>query len=75
MTTSWIIIRLADEKVIAETYNPAVVEALNADKYKTVPILEYLQNLNRDLRDARIETAGTITDGKVEFHPVDTEKQ
>lgn len=54
---SWIIREKASKAVIAETFNPALVEALNTEKYEAVPILEYLQSLNeivklaRDVRD------------------------
>ena len=46
-TASWVIVRLADNAPLFETYNPKVVAHLNAAKYKAVPILEYLQDFNR----------------------------
>lgn len=45
-TASWVIKRL-DGEVMFETYNERLVSALNTEKYTAVPILEYLQLLNR----------------------------
>lgn len=43
---SWIIREKASKKVIAETFSPALAEAVNTEKYEVIPILEYLQSLN-----------------------------
>ena len=45
--TSWILRNKATKEVIAETFDPKKVKYLNTDKYEAVPILEYLQSLNR----------------------------
>lgn len=44
---SWVIIEISTGTAILETYNPKVVAALNTTNYKAVPILEYLQGLNK----------------------------
>jgi hypothetical protein len=49
-TASWVIRERSTGRVIAETFNPAVVAALNTSKYEAVPILEYLYSLNRAAR-------------------------
>lgn len=46
-TASWVISEIATGIIIMETFNPALVEILNKEKYKAVPILEHLQSLNR----------------------------
>jgi hypothetical protein len=46
-TASWVIINKETNEVIMETFNEKVVQALNTVKYKAVPILEYLQSLNK----------------------------
>lgn len=46
-TASWVVRNKATGEVILETYNPKLVAALNAEKYEAVPILQYLQSLNR----------------------------
>ena len=46
MTTSWVIVRLADGKAIAETFLPHVASSVNKAKYRAVPILEYLVSIN-----------------------------
>jgi len=33
-----------------ETFNRSVVDRLNRDKFEAVPILQYLQNLNAEIR-------------------------
>jgi len=43
---SWVIVRISDGHAIAETYSRSVVSAINTDKYKAVPILEYLVSIN-----------------------------
>ncbi len=50
-TASWVVRLRADKSVIFETFNPRTVAALNADKYEAVPILEYLEGINREIRE------------------------
>ncbi len=45
-TASWVISEIETGKIIMETFNPALVELLNKEKYKATPILEHLQSLN-----------------------------
>lgn len=49
--TSWVIIELSTDKALFETWNPKLVHALNTEKYKAVPILKYLGDLNRKIRE------------------------
>lgn len=49
-TASWVICRKATGEVMFETYSPEVVAALNTSVYEAVPILSYLQALNRSIR-------------------------
>jgi hypothetical protein len=44
---SWVIIEIATGNAIFETFNKITASAVNANKYKAVPILEYLQSLNK----------------------------
>lgn len=46
-TASWVIRDRVSGKVLFETFNPKIVAALNTSRYEAVPILEYLQSLNR----------------------------
>lgn len=43
---SWVIIEKSTGKVIMETFDKRKIDALNTEKYKAVPILEYLVGLN-----------------------------
>ncbi len=43
---SWVIRNKETGEVIAETFDPAKVAALNTSKYEAVPILQHLQELN-----------------------------
>jgi len=56
-TPSWVIQNKETGEVIAETYDPKKVAALNKEKYKATPILEYLQNLNRKIKEEAPTTA------------------
>ncbi len=47
MATSWVIIRLSDNAAILETWSEKVAKAINTEKYKAVPIMEYLTGLNK----------------------------
>ncbi len=46
-TASWVLREKATGRVIAETFSPKVVAALNTEKYEAVPIHAYLASLNR----------------------------
>lgn len=46
-TASWVIREKESGRVICETFSERVVSALNATKYEAVPILQYLQEVNR----------------------------
>jgi len=48
-SNSWIIVRIADNKAILETYNPAIVAKINTQKYMAIPAYEYLCNLNKHI--------------------------
>lgn len=47
---SWVVFERAPDRVLFETYNPALVVALNWDRYKAVPIYNHLTQINRDIR-------------------------
>lgn len=49
-SASWIITEKATGNAIAETFLRHVAEAVNTEKYEAVPIMEYLQGLNRKIR-------------------------
>lgn len=51
MTESWIITDKSTGNAIAETFLRHVAEAINTDKYDAVPVLEYLQGLNRKIKE------------------------
>lgn len=46
-TASWVIRHRETGKVIMETFKPRLVAKINVEKYEAVPILAYLQGLNR----------------------------
>ena len=52
-TASWVIRNRATGVVIAETFLPHVVAAINRAKYEAVPILIYLQEINRPAHTTR----------------------
>lgn len=47
MTASWIIREKDTGRVIAETFNKALVDVLNTARYEAVPIQTYLASLNK----------------------------
>lgn len=49
-TASWILREKSTGRVICETFDVRAVQALNTEKYEAVPILQYLQELNRAVK-------------------------
>jgi hypothetical protein len=47
---SWILRNKTTKEVICETFDPRKVAALNTAKYDAVPILAYLQEINRQIK-------------------------
>ena len=50
---SWIIIDKATGKAVLETFNRKVASAINTERYEVVPILQYLYQLNRTIKQAQ----------------------
>lgn len=46
-TASWVIVDKVTGKAMLEVWQASVAAKVNTDKYRAVPILEYLQSLNR----------------------------
>lgn len=51
-SASWIIINKATGNAVLETFNRSYAEAVNIEKYRAVPVQEYLQGLNRRMKEA-----------------------
>jgi hypothetical protein len=49
-TSSWVIIDLKDNTPLFETFSQVLAENINKRKYKAIPILEYLQQFNENIR-------------------------
>jgi len=49
-SASWVIVRKATGETIAETYLKHVAEAINKEKYTAVPIIDYLNSLNKEIK-------------------------
>jgi hypothetical protein len=52
-TTSWVLREKGTKRVIAETFDPKKVAALNTIRYEAVPILDYLGERNLSIKNAR----------------------
>ena len=46
-TASWVIVNKATGFAVFETFNENTARAINEKLYRAVPILEYLQSLNK----------------------------
>jgi len=51
-TASWVIVNIATGEPVMETYSERMVQSLNTDKYRAVPILEWLQSINRAIKQS-----------------------
>lgn len=49
VSDSWVIVDKATDEAVLETFSAKIAKAINTEKYNVVPILEYLQSLNRKL--------------------------
>jgi len=49
-TASWVIVDRETGEGVVELFDRALVDRINQKKYKAVPILEYLQNLNAKIK-------------------------
>ena len=56
LTPSWVIVREATGEAVLETYNARVAFAINKEKYRVVPILEYLEGINAEIKSANNST-------------------
>ena len=54
--TSWVIVRKATGEAVLETYSARVAFAINKEKYRVVPILEYLEGINAEIKSANNST-------------------
>ena len=52
-TASWVIVDKATGNGIAETFLKHVAEAVNVNKYRAVPIQEYLADLNARIKASK----------------------
>jgi hypothetical protein len=50
-TASWIIINKATREAVFETFEQSTADAVNRDKFEVLPALEYLQQLNRSIKE------------------------
>ena len=51
-TASWIIVNKATRQAVFETFNENTAKAVNAKLYEALPALQYLQALNRSIKEA-----------------------
>jgi len=49
-TSSWVIVEKTTNKTIFEIFNKSITDKINVEKYQAIPILEYLQNLNKTIQ-------------------------
>lgn len=49
-TASWVIVNKATRQAIFETYNENTAKAINTKLYEAVPALQYLQQINREIK-------------------------
>lgn len=52
-TASWVIRNKETKEALFETFNGKLVSKLNTEKYEAVPILEYLVELNKKIKNGK----------------------
>jgi hypothetical protein len=53
-TASWIIVNKATRQAVFETFNENTAKAVNTRLYEAIPALQYLQQLNRNIKEAQL---------------------
>lgn len=53
-TASWVIVDRATNKAILETFSPTTAAAINTNAYEVLPVLDWLQRINRNTRQQEI---------------------
>jgi hypothetical protein len=56
-TASWVVVRKKDNHAMFETYDENLIFHVNKSLYKVVPILEYLQQLNKENKQWTFQSA------------------
>ena len=51
--TSWVVISKETGQAVLETFSRKTADAVNLDRYRVVPILEWLGSLNSMLQERR----------------------
>ena len=51
-TASWMIVNKLTGESVIELFNPDIVAKINTDKYKAVPILDYLVGIAQSIKGA-----------------------
>jgi hypothetical protein len=51
--TSWVIVEKNTGKAVFETYSRKMADAVNRKKFNVLPILEYLQEFNRKVKEQK----------------------
>jgi hypothetical protein len=52
-TASWIIVNKATRQAVFETFNENTAKAVNTRLYEAIPALQYLQQLNRTIKEVQ----------------------
>lgn len=51
MSASWVIVEIATGRAVLETYSKQVKDAINLEKYRVTPVMKYLQDFNKSIKD------------------------
>lgn len=65
-TASWVIIEKETGMGVLETFNSNILPYLNTAKYEAIPILEYLHNINAQVKNGAIGTIPFIRSKEVQ---------
>lgn len=49
-SASWVVIDKKTGKALFETFTCELCQSINTSEYKVIPIMEYLQDLNRKIK-------------------------
>lgn len=52
-TASWVIVNKATRQAVFETFNENTAKAVNTRLYEAIPALQYLQQLNRTIKEVQ----------------------
>lgn len=61
-TKSWVIVKISTGKAVYEFFNEKFIDIVNTEKYKVLPILDYLYQFNSKIKGIQNEKINQLVE-------------